>query len=218
MYFAHQLRRQERRVGNVVFMGMGEPFLNTPAVSEAIRRLSDPAGIAIGERRITVSTVGIIPQIRKFSEWGGQVNLAISLHAPNDELRSELVPYNRLFPIAALLEAVKEYLERTRRRVSFEYVLLRGINDSRGLSCELAELLRPLGGGAHVNLIPWNPYREGKFVRSDGPDADSFAAQLRARGINATIRYSKGLDISAACGQLREQVTGPRQGESPPPR
>jgi 23S rRNA (adenine2503-C2)-methyltransferase len=207
MYFAHHLRGRGQRVTNVVFMGMGEPLLNTRAVRDAIARLNDPRGFNFGERHFTVSTVGIVPQLRRFLEWAGQVNLAVSLHAPNDELRSRLVPYNRRFPVASLLDAVKDYVEATRRRVSFEYVLLRGVNDAPPLAVELADLLRPLGGLAHVNLIPWNPFREGHFVRSDGPDAAAFAELLRHRGVNATIRVSKGLDISAACGQLRESAS-----------
>jgi 23S rRNA (adenine2503-C2)-methyltransferase len=204
MYFVHAARVSERRINNVVFMGMGEPLLNTRAVADAVRRLSDPAELGLASRSITVSTVGIVPQVRRFAAWAGQANLAISLHAPNDELRSSLVPYNRYFPIADLMAAVREYITDSRRRVSFEYVLLRGVNDAPALAAELAALLRPLAGNAHVNLIPWNPFREGRFVRSEGPDADAFAEELRARRVNATIRYSKGLDISAACGQLRE--------------
>jgi 23S rRNA (adenine2503-C2)-methyltransferase len=159
----------------------------------------------MGARSITVSTVGIVPQMRAFTRWAGQVNLAVSLHAPNDELRSQLVPYNQHFPISDILSAVQEHVQATHRRVSFEYVLLRGENDNEDLARELGELLRPLGGFAHVNLIPWNPFREGRFIRSEGPDADAFATAVRAAGVNATIRYSKGLDISAACGQLRER-------------
>lgn len=204
VYFARGLHADGRRVTNVVFMGMGEPFLNTREVRGAVERLTDPDGFGLGRRHITISTVGIVPQIRKFAAWGGQVNLAISLHAPNDALRSELVPYNRRFPIADLIDAARDYLAATRRRVSFEYVLLRNTNDSPALAAELGRLLAPLGGGAHVNLIPWNPFREGRFIRSEGPDADGFARALKASGVNATIRYSKGLDISAACGQLRE--------------
>lgn len=205
MYFVHALRPQGRRVTNVVFMGMGEPLLNTGEVRKAVGRLTDPEGLGLGERHITISTVGIVPQINRFADWAGQVNLAVSLHAPNDELRSRLVPYNRHFPIAGLMEAVRGYVERTNRRVSFEYVLLRGVNDSESLARELACLLRPFGGLAHVNLIPWNPFREGRFIRSEGPDASAFAATLERAGVNATVRYSKGLDISAACGQLRER-------------
>ncbi len=206
MYFAQALRPEGRRVTNVVFMGMGEPFLNVPSVRDAVQRLTDPAGFGLGQRHLTVSTVGIVPQIRKFAQWGGQVNLAISLHAPNDDLRSSLVPYNQRFPIKDLMDAARNYIASTRRRVSFEYVLLKGTNDSLDLARELARLLLPFGGSAHVNLIPWNPFREGRFVRSEGPDADAFARALHEGGLNATIRYSKGLDISAACGQLRDTV------------
>jgi 23S rRNA (adenine2503-C2)-methyltransferase len=216
MYFAGSERHEGWRIGNVVFMGMGEPLMNARAVAAAVQRLTDPAGLGLGQRHITISTVGIVPQVRKFAEWAGQVNLAISLHAPNDELRSSLVPYNRFFPIADLMEAVREYVATTHRRVSFEYVLLHGVNDTRRLAQELAWLLRPLGVHAHVNLIPWNPFREGNFVRSEGPDAEAFAGELRRGNVNATIRYSKGLDISAACGQLREQVEGKRNGRQEP--
>lgn len=208
MFFAEQLRARGSRVTNVVFMGMGEPLMNVTAVRGAVSRLIDPAGFGIGSRSITVSTVGIVPQIRRFADWPGQVNLAVSLHAPNDELRTRLVPYNQHFPIADLMSSVGAYVERTHRRVSFEYVLLRGVNDGRRLAADLAELLRPLGAMAHVNVIPWNPFREGKFVRSEGPDADAFAETLRQNHVNTTIRYSKGLDISAACGQLRELAAG----------
>jgi 23S rRNA (adenine2503-C2)-methyltransferase len=207
MYFARLLRTEGRRMTNVVFMGMGEPFLNSPSVRDAMRRLTDSAGFGLGQRHITVSTVGIVPQIRKFAEWGGQVNLAISLHAPNDELRTTLVPYNQRFPIGDIMHAARAYIEATRRRVSFEYVLLKGTNDSVALARELGRLLAPFDGGAHLNLIPWNPFREGHFVRSEGPDADAFQRALREGGINSTIRYSKGLDISAACGQLRDADT-----------
>ncbi len=208
IYFAHQLALEGDRVTNVVYMGMGEPLLNVGAVSASVERLTDAKGINLGRRSITISTVGIVPQLRRFSEWAGQTNLAVSLHAPNDELRSRLVPYNRHFPIADLIAAVRDYTDETRRRVSFEYVLLHGVNDSMEIGRGLVALLKPFGGYAHVNLIPWNPFRDGHFVRSEGPDADAFAGLLRAGGLRATIRYSRGLDISAACGQLRERRSG----------
>jgi 23S rRNA (adenine2503-C2)-methyltransferase len=207
-YFAAQLRPRGERVTNVVFMGMGEPLLNVKAVRGAVGLLTSPGGFGLGARSTTVSTVGIVPQMRRFADWAGQVNLAVSLHAPNDDVRSRLVPYNQHFPVADLLAAVQEYIDRTRRRVSFEYVLLKGVNDDLGLADELASLVAPLRGMAHVNLIPWNPFKDGHFVRSEGPDADAFARVLLSRGVNATIRYSKGLDISAACGQLREREVG----------
>jgi 23S rRNA (adenine2503-C2)-methyltransferase len=184
---------------------MGEPLLNPAAVRSSVSRLTAADGLNLGARSLTVSTVGIVPQMRKFAAWAGQVNLAVSLHAPNNELRRTLVPYNQHFPISDILSAVQDYVEATHRRVSFEYVLLRGVNDTTELAAELADLLRPLGGYGHVNLIPWNPFREGRFVRSEGPDAESFASTVRAGGVRTTIRYSRGLDISAACGQLRER-------------
>lgn len=208
MYFAHQLASDGDRVTNVVYMGMGEPLLNPRAVQESVQRLCDPSGFNLGRRSMTVSTVGIVPQIRKFADWAGQVNLAVSLHAPNDDVRSRLVPYNRHFPISDLMAAVNDYTSRSGRRVSFEYVLLRGVNDSPELAQELRGLLHPMGGFVHVNLIPWNPFRDGKFIRSEGPDADAFASVLRRGGVQATIRYSRGLDIMAACGQLRERQAG----------
>ena len=206
MYFARVLREDGERVTNVVYMGMGEPLLNTTAVRQSIGMLLDSAGFNLGGRHVTLSTVGIVPQLRKLADWLGQVNLAVSLHAPNDELRSQLVPYNAHFPIGDLLDAVHEYLAATRRRVSFEYVLLRDVNDTPELARELGTLLRPFGGMAHLNLIPWNPFREGRFIRSEGPDADAFAEEARRAGLNVTVRYSKGLDINAACGQLRENA------------
>lgn len=205
MFFVDQLKARDERVNNVVYMGMGEPFLNVPSVASSIARICDPGGLGLGERHVTVSTVGIVPQIERFGSWGGQVNLAVSLHAPNDELRSRLVPYNHHFPLADLMTAVRGYTVKSGRRVSFEYVLLRGVNDTIALARELGKLIHPFGGLAHVNVIPWNPFREGRFIRSEGPDADTFVDELRSAGINATIRYSKGLDISAACGQLRDQ-------------
>jgi len=206
MYFARVLREDGERVTNVVYMGMGEPLLNTTAVRQSIGMLLDSAGFNLGGRHVTLSTVGIVPQMRKLADWLGQVNLAVSLHAPNDELRSQLVPYNAHFPIGDLLDAVHEYLAATRRRVSFEYVLLRDVNDTPELARELGTLLRPFGGMAHLNLIPWNPFREGRYIRSEGPDADAFAEEARRAGLNVTVRYSKGLDINAACGQLRENA------------
>lgn len=205
LYFAHQLATDGDRVTNVVYMGMGEPLLNAGAVRASIERLTDQDGFNLGQRAITVSTVGIVPQMRKFATWAGQVNLAVSLHAPTDDLRLQLVPYNRHFPVFDIMAAVREYISETRRRVSFEYVLLRGVNDSPETGHELAALIKPLGGYAHINLIPWNPFRDGQFVRSEGPDADAFARTLQDGGARATIRYSRGLDISAACGQLRER-------------
>jgi len=205
-FFAGQLATRGERVHNVVFMGMGEPLLNYIRVMSSIEMLQSPGGLNLGARRITVSTVGIVPGIRRFAKEGGEVNLAISLHAPTDTLRSTLVPYNDRFPLSDLMQSARDYVKETRRRLSFEYVLLKGRNDSLETALQLSRLISPFNQMAHVNLIPWNPFREGAFARSDGPDAEAFGEVLRRHGVNATIRYSKGLDIDAACGQLRDRA------------
>jgi 23S rRNA (adenine2503-C2)-methyltransferase len=205
-YCAGRLRHCARRLHNVVFMGMGEPFLNYRRVMESIERLRDAGGLGLGARRITVSTVGIAPVIERFARDAGEVNLAVSLHAPNDDLRSRLVPYNRRFPIRQVMEAVGAYIGLTRRRVSFEYVLLQNVNDSNALALDLAHLLKPLNPMVHVNVIPWNPFPEVGFTRATRSVAESFAGAVRQGHVNATVRYSKGLDIDAACGQLRNRA------------
>ncbi len=205
-WFVREARQEKRRLDNIVYMGMGEPFLNYRRVMESIAHLRDHRGVGLGARRITVSTVGIVPGIRRFMEEAGEVNLAISLHAPNDELRSRLVPYNDRFPLASILEAAREYTNATGRRVSFEYVLLAGTNDDPALASQLVRLVRPFGPLAHVNLIPWNPFGEVGFGRAAAPSVDAFAETLRRGGANVTVRYSKGLDIDAACGQLRDRA------------
>lgn len=202
-FFAGRLRSAGHRVDNVVYMGMGEPFLNYAAVMSSINRLRSTEGLRLGARRFTVSTVGIVPVMERFAQEAGDVNLAVSLHAPNDEMRTKLVPYNQNFPIRDILNAVRMYTEATSRRVSFEYVLLEGSNDAPRLAEGLARLLLPLRPLVHVNLIPWNPFPEAGFSPTSRRAAESFANQVRGGGINTTVRYSKGLDISAACGQLR---------------
>jgi 23S rRNA (adenine2503-C2)-methyltransferase len=203
-FFAGRLRRRGEHLDNVVYMGMGEPFLNYGRVMESITVLRDPAGLGLGARRITVSTVGIVPVFARFTRDAGEVNLAVSLHAPNDQLRTRLVPYNHQFPIGSIMGEVRDYVQTTRRRVSFEYVLLHGTNDSRDLAVELGALLRPLKPLVHVNLIPWNPFGGAGFSRGTREAAEDFEGWLARAGINTTIRYSKGLDIDAACGQLRQ--------------
>jgi 23S rRNA (adenine2503-C2)-methyltransferase len=205
MYLARLPAAAESKITNVVFMGMGEPFLNYARVMRSIEQLRSSDGFGLGARRITVSTVGIVPNIERFAREPGEVNLAVSLHAPNDEVRSRLVPYNSRYPVAAIIDATREYAETTKRRVSFEYVLLEGSNDAPHLADELGKLLRPFGALAHVNLIPWNPFPEGGFVRATREQAEAFALRARRAGVNTTIRYSKGLDIDAACGQLRRR-------------
>jgi 23S rRNA (adenine2503-C2)-methyltransferase len=192
-----------RRVGNVVLMGMGEPMANYDNVWAAVHRLHDDVGISA--RHLTISTVGIIPGIRRLAGDDLPVNLAVSLHAANDALRDELVPINRRYPLAELASACADYVAATRRRLSFEWALIAGVNDRRSDVAELAAYARPLG--AHVNLIPLNP-TPGYATPGTPPDGvRRFRDTLRASGVNATIRQNRGTDIDAACGQLRAAAT-----------
>jgi 23S rRNA (adenine2503-C2)-methyltransferase len=193
-----------RIITNVVFMGMGEPLANFRNVVPAIRILLDDLGFDISRRRVTLSTSGLVPQIYKLAE---EVNcaLAVSLHAPNDELRSQIVPINRKHPIAELLEACWHYLdEQNGRSVTFEYVMLDGVNDQLEHARELAALLR--GRPAKLNLIPFNPFPGTQFRRSPMPVITRFRDELIRRGVLATIRRTRGDDIDAACGQLAGRV------------
>jgi 23S rRNA (adenine2503-C2)-methyltransferase len=188
-----------RRVSNVVFMGMGEPLANYDRVWEAVERLHGDVGISA--RHLTLSTVGIVPGIRRLAGEALPVNLAVSLHAANDELRDELVPINRRYPLAELTDACAAYLGATHRRLSFEWALIDGTNDRPSDARELAAIARPLR--AHVNLIPLNP-TPGYAVQGTPPDrVAAFRGQLEALGVNATVRRNRGTDIDAACGQLR---------------
>ncbi len=198
---AREARERGRALTNIVMMGMGEPLQNYAETMKFIRIVHDPAGLDIGARRITVSTSGIVPKIDALAAEPLQLNLAVSLHAPNDELRSELVPINRRYPIAMLMASVDRYIKETGRRVSFEYALMRGINDSDEIAHELAALLR--GRLCHVNIIPLNPVDVLPYERPDPAGIERFARILREAGIPTTVRYSRGLDIDAACGQLR---------------
>jgi 23S rRNA (adenine2503-C2)-methyltransferase len=194
-----------RRVGNVVFMGMGEPFANYDAVWRAVRRLHDDIGISA--RHLTLSTVGLVPGIRRLAAEDLPVNLAVSLHAANDALRDELAPINRRYPLGPLAEACAAYLEAKGRRLSFEWALIDGVNDRRIDATELARYARPLG--AHVNLIPLNP-TPGYPVRGTPPDGvRAFRDRLVDLGVNATVRRNRGTSIDAACGQLRAEVGTP---------
>ncbi len=190
------------RLTNVVFMGMGEPFANYDRWWAAVERLHDPQGLNIGARSLTVSTVGLVTGIRRLATESLPINLAISLHAPNDALRSALMPVNDRFPLAELLASVREYLAVTRRRVSFEYVLLQGQNDTPAIAAELAALLAEFGGMAHVNLIPWNPVPGMPLGRSDRRRVRAFQQVLHDQGIGCTVRVERGVAIAAACGQL----------------
>jgi 23S rRNA (adenine2503-C2)-methyltransferase len=205
---AREARQRGRTLTNVVMMGMGEPLQNYAETMRFIRIIHDPDGLGLGARRITVSSSGIVPKIDALADEPLPVNLAVSLHAPGDELRSQLVPINRRYPIPTLMEAIDRYTEKTGRRVSFEYALMRGINDSDETARELATLLR--GRLCHVNIIPLNPVDVLPYERPDPAGIERFAEILRAAGIPATVRYSRGLDIDAACGQLRAKEEAAR--------
>jgi 23S rRNA (adenine2503-C2)-methyltransferase len=190
-----------RPVTNVVFMGMGEPLANYEETLRAIRLLSHPLGLRLGTRRITVSTSGVVPAMWRLADEGLQVGLAVSLHAPQDDLRSSLMPINRRWPIAEVVKAADHYAQVTGRRVSYEYTLMAGVNDSDALADELADLL--YGRLCHVNLIPMNPSEDQTLHAPSTQRALAFEARLRQGGIAATIRVNRGRDILAACGQLR---------------
>jgi 23S rRNA (adenine2503-C2)-methyltransferase len=196
-----RFQRLDEPVTNVVFMGMGEPLANYDETLRAIRLLVHPQGLQLGARRITLSTSGLVPQIEQLSTEGLQIGLAISLHAPNDALRSRLMPVNRRWPIAEVVAAADSYAARTGRRVSYEYTLMAGVNDSDALADELAELLH--GRLCHVNLIPLNPTEDPALRAPSAERALAFEGRLRSAGIAATIRVNRGRDILAACGQLR---------------
>lgn len=202
--FARLLAAQSTRVTNVVFMGMGEPFANYDAVWKAVSILMDPAGLGLGARHIVISTVGLIPGIRRFAQERSQVRLAISLHAPDDALRDQLVPINRAYPIGPLMDAVRDYVKQTGRRVTFEYALIAGLNDKPEHAHALAALLRGLP--AHVNLIPVNPIPNSPWRPSPRERVRQFQAILTENGIACTIRLGRGTDIQAACGQLRARA------------
>jgi 23S rRNA (adenine2503-C2)-methyltransferase len=191
------------RVSSIVVMGSGEPFENFNELIQFFETVINPHGFHIGQRHITVSTVGIVPKIYEFADLGMQITLAVSLHAPNETIRAKLMPVNRRYPFADLLAACRYYVEKTGRRITFEYALIGGVNDKAEHAEELAELLKDLK--CHVNLIPVNYVPERKYVRTSRKDIFQFLHVLEKHGINATIRREHGSDIAAACGQLRAQ-------------
>ncbi|MFL5625448.1 MAG: 23S rRNA (adenine(2503)-C(2))-methyltransferase RlmN [Ktedonobacteraceae bacterium] len=214
LYFARELRATPwtaaglpgstpiDHITNIVLMGMGEPLHNYANVMQALRILNSPEGFNLGARHMTVSTVGLVPAIRKLSQEPLQVNLAISLHAPTDELRSQTMPVNRKYPLRELLAACQEYIAATRRQVTFEYVLLAGVNDTPEYAHLLGELLAPLAQFAHVNCIPVNV--TSADYRTPGPEAiRTFRNILFEHGVSNSVRAERGDDIAAACGQLR---------------
>ena len=197
---ARRARDVERRVTNVVYMGMGEPLANEEPVWQSLVRIHDDIGVSA--RHLTVSTVGIIPGIERLADRPLPVNLAVSLHAANDELRNELVPINRRYPLASLVQACGSYLEKKGRRLTFEWALISDVNDRSQDAHELADICRSLRIPAHVNLIPLNP-TPGFLVRGSSPErVRAFCDRLQSLGVNATVRRNRGTDIAAACGQL----------------
>jgi len=191
----------EERITNIVVMGMGEPMANLPNLLKALASLDEKGGMGIGVRRITISTVGLPDKIRELAALGRRYNLAVSLHAPNDALRNTLVPVNERIGIPAILAAADEYFDRTGRRVTYEYVVLRDVNDSAEQAEELGRLLK--GRGAHINLIPMNVVSELPFGDPRGERLTTFVEILERHGVATTVRKRKGADIDAACGQLR---------------
>jgi 23S rRNA (adenine2503-C2)-methyltransferase len=222
LYFARELRNVPwtavglpgstpiDHITNIVLMGMGEPLHNYTNVLQALRILNSPDGFNLGARHMTVSTVGLAPAVRKLSQETLQVNLAISLHAPTDELRSQTMPINRKYPLSELFAAIQEYIAVTRRQVTFEYVLLSGINDTPTHAQQLADLLAPLQQFAHVNCIPVNA--TSASYQTPGPEAiRAFRDLLFERGISNSVRAERGDDIAAACGQLRTRFENRRR-------
>jgi 23S rRNA (adenine2503-C2)-methyltransferase len=189
----------QRRVSHIVFMGMGEPLLNPENVVGAIKSLNEDVGI--GQRSITLSTVGIRDHIRQLAHHQLQVTLAVSLHASNQALREQLIPSARRYPLEDLLAECRDYVQRSGRRVTFEYILLAGVNDNPAQAVELAELLR--GFQSHVNLIPYNPLREAGYQRPSSRRIQAFVNVLKQQHTAVSVRYSRGLEADAACGQLR---------------
>ncbi len=191
------------RISHVVVMGIGEPFDNYDNLVDFFKIINDPKGLAIGARHITVSTCGIVPKILEFSELDLQINLAISLHAATNEIRNKIMPINKAYPLEVLIPALKTYLEKTNRRVTFEYILLSGINDSEKDALELSKLCK--GINCYVNLIPYNETNNIDFKRSSTIQIMKFYDILKKNNVNVTIRREFGSKISAACGQLRSK-------------
>ena len=193
----------KERISSVVIMGIGEPLDNYDNVIRFIKIINDAKGIQIGARHITLSTCGLIPKMKELSKLDIQINLAISLHAPNDNLRSELMPINKAYPLKDLIETINEYIKKTNRRVTIEYILLKDVNDQKKHAKELADLLR--GMNVYVNLIPYNETNHIEFQKSKKETIDAFYEYLQKEKIQVTVRREFGSSISAACGQLRSK-------------
>ena len=196
-------RDSGERVSHIVLMGIGEPLDNYDEVLKFLRLISHPEGVNIGMRNISLSTCGLVPMILRLAQEKLQITLSISLHAPNNPMRSSMMPVNDAYPVEELIAACRRYQKTTGRRISFEYSMVRGVNDSPQTARELARLIQ--GMGAHVNLIPINPVDGSPYSATDEENVKRFQAQLEKLGVNATVRRRLGSDISAACGQLRRE-------------
>lgn len=208
MKVQHYLDKQgkDERVSHIVVMGIGEPFDNYNNVMNFLTIMNDPKGLKIGARHMTVSTSGLVPKIKEFATNGLQVNLAISLHAPNNETRTSIMQINRAYPIERLMDAVDYYLKETNRRITFEYIMLQGVNDTEEHAQQLADLLKDKKKLTYVNLIPYNTVEEHDlYQRSTKKDTLKFYDILKKNGINCVVRQEFGTDIDAACGQLRSK-------------
>lgn len=201
MLVQRELDKKNERLSHIVVMGTGEPFDNYDNVMNFIKTVNHDRGLAIGSRHITISTSGLVPRIREFADGHYQYNLAISLHAPNNELRSNIMPINKAYPLEQLMDAVAYYSKENNRKLTFEYILLKGVNDSPKEAMELADLLRPYT--CYVNLIPYNAVDEHGYKSTTRAEAMKFYDILKKQGIQVTIRKEHGSDIDAACGQLR---------------
>jgi 23S rRNA (adenine2503-C2)-methyltransferase len=216
LHFAREVRRTDdgAALTNLIFAGMGEPLANYSSTWSAVERLNDPEGFGLGARHMTISTAGWVPGIARLAKERLQVGLAVSLHAPDDALRDRLMPVNRKYPIAALMDACRDYTERTSRRVSFEYILIAGVNAGPAQARSLAALLK--GMLCHVNLIPMNPVAGTAWRPPSHREIGAFSHVLEQSGITVTQRMERGSDIQAACGQLRARQAGPSGKETGP--
>ena len=204
LYVDNYLSSENQRVSNIVVMGIGEPFDNYDTLLKFLTVVNYPKGLEIGARHITVSTCGIVPKIYEFAEFPLQINLAVSLHAPTNELRSRMMKINKVYKIEELVEALKYYLDKTNRRITFEYILIKGVNDRDQDALDLVKLVKNIN--CYVNLIPYNEVITNPYKASSHERCEEFFEILRKHGINATLRMEHGNDVSAACGQLRAQA------------
>lgn len=204
LYVDNYLNVENQRVSNIVVMGIGEPFDNYETLLKFLTIVNYPKGLEIGARHITVSTCGIVPKIYEFADFSLQINLAVSLHAPTNELRSKMMKINKVYKIEELIEALKYYLDKTNRRITFEYILIKGVNDRDQDALDLIKLVKNIN--CYVNLIPYNEVITNPYKASSHERCEEFFEILRKHGINATLRMEHGNDVAAACGQLRAQA------------